>query len=152
MSFKPGMKELQNSGWRQRWINRKLWYDMYETRWIRGIITRMKLLKWNTEMIPETRCSIIQLTNSCLTEFITFARIAFPLQNDTGELTRQWLLSLNGDWQTYLLTQSLWPPCIADADIIFLSGFFFFLLPFFPHLISAVTEWMSTILLHIVWP
>jgi len=43
---------------------------------------------------------------------------------------------------------------IADADIIFLPcGFFFFyLLSFFPRLISAVAEWMSTILLRIVWP
>jgi len=49
-----------------------------------------------------------------------------------------------------------WPPCIADADIIFLPcGFFypsFFFLSFFPRLVSAVTEWMSTILLHMVWP
>jgi len=35
---------------------------------------------------------------------------------------------------------------IADADIIFLPcGFFFYLSSFFPRLISAVTEWMSTI-------
>jgi len=27
-----------------------------------------------------------------------------------------------------------------------------FLSSFFPHLISAVAEWMSTILLHMVWP
>jgi len=46
---------------------------------------------------------------------------------------------------------SLWPPCIADADIIFLPCGLFFL-SFFPRLISAVTEWMSTILLHMVWP
>jgi len=44
----------------------------------------------------------------------------------------------------------LWPPCVADADIIFSScGFFFFLLSsfffFFPRLISEVAEWMCTI-------
>jgi len=33
--------------------------------------------------------------------------------------------------------------------VFFLSSFFFF---FFPRLISAVGDWMSTILLHIVWP
>jgi len=33
------------------------------------------------------------------------------------------------------------------------SIFFFFLLfPFFPRLISAVVDWMSTILWHMVWP
>jgi len=32
----------------------------------------------------------------------------------------------------------------------FLSSLF--LSPFFPRLISAVAEWISTILLHMVWP
>jgi len=44
----------------------------------------------------------------------------------------------------------LWPPCIADADIIFFSCFFFFFLlsSLFPRLISAVANCMSTTLLH----
>ena len=42
----------------------------------------------------------------------------------------------------------LWTPCAADADIIFLPHGFFF----FPRLISAVGDWMSTILPHMVWP
>ena len=33
-----------------------------------------------------------------------------------------------------------------------LSGFFLLSFYFFPHLISAVTDWKSTILLHMVWP
>jgi len=46
----------------------------------------------------------------------------------------------------------LWPPYVMGQAIIFLPrGFFFFLL-FFPRLISAVTDWISTILRHIVWP
>ena len=46
------------------------------------------------------------------------------------------------------------PPCVADADTIFLSCGFFLLLSssFSPRLISAVADWMSTILLHMVWP
>ena len=44
----------------------------------------------------------------------------------------------------------LWPLCISDADTIFLSCFASFF--FFPRLISAVADWMSTILLHVVWP
>ena len=40
----------------------------------------------------------------------------------------------------------LWPPCVADADIIFLPC------AFFPRLISAVAEYISTVLLHMVWP
>ena len=44
----------------------------------------------------------------------------------------------------------LWPPCVADADIIFLCcGFFLLLSFFFPLLISAVPDWMSTIFPHI---
>jgi len=41
-----------------------------------------------------------------------------------------------------------------DADIIFLPcGFFFFFFFFlsFPHLISAVADWISAILPHMVW-
>ena len=49
----------------------------------------------------------------------------------------------------------LWPPCIADADIIFLPcGFYLSICVsiFFPRLIPAAADWMSTILLHMVWP
>jgi len=59
-----------------------------------------------------------------------------------------------GHWDTCPFTFNnviLWPPCIADADIIFLSGGFFYLLLssiFFHRLISAVVDWMSTILPH----
>jgi len=41
----------------------------------------------------------------------------------------------------------------SNADIIFLPcGFFLLLSSFIPRLISAVADWMSTILLHMVWP
>jgi len=39
----------------------------------------------------------------------------------------------------------LWPPCVADADIIFLL---WFLSSFFPRLILDVADWISTILPH----
>jgi len=45
--------------------------------------------------------------------------------------------------------------CVAEADIIFLPcGFFYLLLLLFsfPRLLSAVGDWMSTILPHMVWP
>jgi len=41
--------------------------------------------------------------------------------------------------------------CVADAGIIFLSCFFFFL-SFFPGLIPVVADWMSIIHPHTVWP
>jgi len=42
--------------------------------------------------------------------------------------------------------------CVADADTIFLPRGFYLLLSssFFPRLISAVADWMSTILAHMV--
>ena len=43
------------------------------------------------------------------------------------------------------------PPCVADADIIFLPCGFF-LLFFILLLISAVGDWMFTIIPHMVWP
>jgi len=50
-------------------------------------------------------------------------------------------------------TPLLWPPCAAEADVIFSYCDFFFLLSIsFPPLISAVADWMSTILPHMVWP
>jgi len=46
-----------------------------------------------------------------------------------------------------------WPPYVIGQAIIFLSCGFFFLLSssFFPRLISAVGDWMSTILPHMVY-
>jgi len=46
---------------------------------------------------------------------------------------------------------NLWPPCIAGCGHIYFRPVSFFLL-FFPRLISAVADWMSTILPHMVWP
>jgi len=47
----------------------------------------------------------------------------------------------------------VWPPCVAlaEADIVSLPcGFLFFFLFSFPRPLSAVGEWMSTILPHMV--
>ena len=51
------------------------------------------------------------------------------------------------DWDRVPCVWLLWPPYVTYADIIFLSCFFFF-----PRLISSVADWMSAILLHMVWP
>ena len=50
----------------------------------------------------------------------------------------------------------LWSPYVIGQTIIFLPcdfylSIFFYLLFFFPRLISAVGDWMSTILLHMAW-
>jgi len=47
----------------------------------------------------------------------------------------------------WFLLLSLWSPYVIGRPYIFSSCFFFF----FPRLISAVGDWMSTILGHMVW-
>jgi len=49
-------------------------------------------------------------------------------------------------------TRLLWSPCVIGQTIIFLPCDFFLLLLFFPRLISAAVDLMSTILPHMVWP
>jgi len=46
------------------------------------------------------------------------------------------------------VTVLLWPPCVADADIIFLPCGFFYLIFSSPNL--GVGDWMSIILAHIL--
>jgi len=41
--------------------------------------------------------------------------------------------------------------CNRSGHYIF-ALWFLFLLSFFPRLISAIADWMCTILLHMVWP
>ena len=50
------------------------------------------------------------------------------------------------------VTRFLWPPYGIGQAIIFLSCDFCLLLLFFPRLMSAVRDWMSTILPHMAWP
>ena len=53
-----------------------------------------------------------------------------------------------------LLIDYLWSPYVIGQTIIFSSCFFFLssIFFFFSRLISAVADWMSTILVHMVWP
>jgi len=55
----------------------------------------------------------------------------------------------SGILRTGLLVSVLWSPYVIGRPYIFSSCFF--LLSFFPRLISAVGDWMSTILRHMVW-
>ena len=51
-----------------------------------------------------------------------------------------------------VVEELLWSPYVIGADIIFLPCDFYLLSSFFRRLISAVGDWMSTILPHMVWP
>ena len=50
------------------------------------------------------------------------------------------------------LVYFLWSPYGIGQTIIFLPCGFFYLLSVFPRLISAVADWMSAVLPHMVWP
>ena len=52
---------------------------------------------------------------------------------------------------SFQLNHFLWSPYLIGRPYIFSCCFFFFFL-FFPRLISAVGDWMFTILWHMVWP
>ena len=50
----------------------------------------------------------------------------------------------------FLPCRLLWSPYVIGQTIIFLPCDYY--LSFFPRLISAAVDWMSTILPHMVWP
>ena len=58
----------------------------------------------------------------------------------------------NAKCQRVLVWLSLWSPYVIGQTIIFLPCDFYLLISFFPRLISAVGDWISTILPHTVWP
>jgi len=68
----------------------------------------------------------------------------------------QWARCSESPANVHVYDSSLWPPYQIGQAIIFLPCRFFLssssVCLFFPRLISAVADWMSTILLHMVWP
>ena len=65
-------------------------------------------------------------------------------------------VSWPGTLYIHFLDLLLWSPYVIGRPYIFSCCSFYllssFLLLFFPRLISAVGDWMSTILLHMAWP
>jgi len=96
-----------------------------------------------------------------------FIFVSIPLAHTNSDLGYRSIVGGNIDSVLLLL----WSPYVIGQTIIFSSCFmvalcnradhiyfhpvsfffFFFLLLFFPRLISAVGDWMSTILRHMVW-
>ena len=94
-------------------------------------------------------------TTTTFNFFQSYSTLGRALQEELNkeQLEQQQMpfLSLNRQYQ---ISGLLWPPCVIGQAIIFLPcGFYlsssFF---FFPRLISAAADWMSTILRHLVWP
>ena len=63
---------------------------------------------------------------------------------DLSGLTAEIIQAIEGIGTQWLL----WPPYVIGGNYIFAL----WLLSFFPCLISAAGDWMSTILPHMVWP
>jgi len=109
--------------------------------------------RWNLLGVPQTRQQISAINRPKLrilwrhwghieeillfNKFFSDCQYVFHLQSCA--MVRRWRCV------------NLWPPCVADADIIFLPGGFFYLLSCFPRLISAVADRMSAILAHMMW-
>ena len=82
-------------------------------------------------------------------------KLQYTLSKETTDYLKQPTFDM-WHWEpnevSLVLLLLLWPPYVIGGAIIFLPCSFFLLLSFFPRLISAVGDWMSTILLHMAWP
>jgi len=126
--------------------------------WRSGDITRMQNV--SEYMLVLALCLVcflymctknVHFSSVCFCQYFVTIFLYMLAQNNQT-LATVWRRS-TAMTQLYRDRHLLWPPCVADADIIFSScGFFYLSSSFFPRLISAVAEWMSTILLHMVWP
>jgi len=111
----------------------------------RGLILGFPILPWNTVT------SVFKPPKHLKSTFTSLA------QTDT-----QILKYMKGTHTVKICTKYpsiqrgslLWPPYVIGQAIIFLPCGFFLLSSstYFPHLISAAADWMSTILRHMVWP
>jgi len=81
-----------------------------------------------------------------LSEIIQSTLKNLPLPSDITDDQRQQVIKLLRDYDSLL-----WSPYVIGRPYIFLPCSFFLLL-FFPRLISAAVYRMSTILLHMAWP
>jgi len=63
-----------------------------------------------------------------------------------------WCLLMQSIVAHFCLMFLLWPPYVIEQATYIFILWFLLLLSFFSHLISAVRDWMSTILPHMVWP
>jgi len=79
---------------------------------------------------------------------------ADPLALTVSWFSKIRLVLLFWNWLTQVVRKLLlWSPYVIGQTIIFsCCGLFFFLSSFFHRLISAVGDWMFTILWHMVWP
>jgi len=98
----------------------------------------------------QTRRSCVHLNRESVVQ--TFSKFIGINTNDSLKyphnchLALRFLLCLL--WSSFGIGQAI----IFSSCGLFLSSSIFYLLSFFPRLISAAAHWMSTILPHLVWP
>jgi len=87
------------------------------------------------------------------TQLVTTGRIYDAMRPNNKAVC--WLLTKNV-FTCFYYGLLLWPPYVIGGPLYFCPVVSFFLsiylLSFFPRLISAAADWMSTILLHMAWP
>ena len=106
-------------------------------------------------ILPLGSCTLSTTTTSCRDSAIFATRkMFFTLPGLSSSLTSSCLaFVLHAQQFFFHFIASLWLPYGTGQAIIFLPWFIsFYLSIFFPRLISAVADWMSAIVLHMVRP
>ena len=85
-----------------------------------------------------------QAVKLCFIKILQFLAVGASLQKFTCVMTIKWL------YVCVLLIMAA--PWNRAEHYIFALWFLLYLLSFFPRLISAVADWMSAILAHMMWP
>ena len=88
----------------------------------------------------EVTLQSLQVTQSRYVPLLLYGLVAWPLNKSQVN-------SLD-----FVINRFLWSHYVIGQAIIFCPVISIFLLSFFPRLISAAVDWMSTILPHMVWP
>ena len=110
-----------------------------------------RLARWRRDEVCYCRlpCLITNFNNIILPNICRKSKKTgvFRMKLDRYNQKHNRLLSFCSLWSPYVIGQTI----IFSSCSFFLSSsiFFFF---FFPRLISAVGDWISTILLHMAWP
>ena len=130
---------------------RKLYLTHYCTNLRKHFFHERVIAPWNSlKITPDTVQSIATfkclVNSSDVSVFYTYCNVCLSF------LLRHLSVHSLGVSQILYCTCLLWPPYRIGQAIIFLPCGFHLLSIFFSRLISAVRDWMSTILPHMVWP
>jgi len=140
--FLPKTKKNENEkctfGWRRKWLKPSKNSHFRWRKWISvGLYSNLYSISIDQYFLCDGTCrysipGLFMLQANSVNISLKHAASVLVLDMHTGAF--------------------LWPPCVADVDIIFLPCGFYLSSSFFPRLISAVADWMSTILPHMMWP